>query len=53
MGTDQTASGRVGIPFFVYIVPAGRRPADIVYQEGHPSEIDAVARERQIKRWTR
>jgi predicted GIY-YIG superfamily endonuclease len=31
---------------------ACRRPLALTYQEQHPSEADAVARERQLKRWT-
>ena len=31
---------------------ACRRPVALVYQETHPSEDDAIARERQLKRWT-
>jgi len=31
---------------------ACRRPVRLVYQERQPSEAQAVARERQIKRWT-
>ena len=31
---------------------ASRRPVAIAYQETHPSEDDAIARERQLKRWT-
>jgi predicted GIY-YIG superfamily endonuclease len=31
---------------------ACRRPVTLVYQERHGSEGDAIARERQIKRWT-
>jgi putative endonuclease len=32
---------------------ASRIPVTLVYQEIHPSEVKAIARERQIKRWTR
>lgn len=32
---------------------AARRPVLLVFQEQHPSETAAVARERQIKRWSR
>ena len=31
---------------------ACRRPVTLVYQESHASELIAIARERQIKRWT-
>lgn len=31
---------------------ASRRPVALVYQEPHPSEEKAIARERQIERWT-
>lgn len=31
---------------------ACRRPLVLAYQERHPSEAQAVARERQLKRWT-
>jgi predicted GIY-YIG superfamily endonuclease len=31
---------------------ACRRPVELVYQEEQQSEIKAVARERQLKRWT-
>jgi predicted GIY-YIG superfamily endonuclease len=31
---------------------ANRRPVHLVYQEPQPTEQAAVARERQIKRWT-
>ncbi|HEY7088480.1 MAG TPA: GIY-YIG nuclease family protein [Tepidisphaeraceae bacterium] len=31
---------------------ACRRPVTLVYQEPHPSEEEAIGRERQIKRWT-
>lgn len=31
---------------------ACRRPVTLVYQESLPSEVEAIARERQIKRWT-
>jgi predicted GIY-YIG superfamily endonuclease len=31
---------------------ACRRPVTVVYQESHPTEEQAVARERQLKRWT-
>ena len=31
---------------------ACRRPVTLVHQEGHASEGEAIARERQIKRWT-
>jgi predicted GIY-YIG superfamily endonuclease len=31
---------------------ARRLPVHLVYQEPQPSEVKAVARERQIKRWT-
>jgi predicted GIY-YIG superfamily endonuclease len=31
---------------------ASRRPVVLAYQEQLPSELKAVARERQIKRWT-
>ena len=31
---------------------ACRRPVVLVYHERHPSEVKAVARERQLKRWT-
>jgi len=29
-----------------------RRPVVLVYHESHPSQENAIARERQIKRWT-
>jgi len=29
-----------------------RRPVELVYQERHPTEPNAISRERQIKRWT-
>ena len=32
---------------------AARRPVSLVFEEEHPSEAAAVARERQIKRWSR
>jgi predicted GIY-YIG superfamily endonuclease len=31
---------------------AQRRPVQIVYFEGHDSSKTAIARERQLKRWT-
>lgn len=31
---------------------ACRIPATLVYEERHPSELKAIHRERQIKRWT-
>jgi predicted GIY-YIG superfamily endonuclease len=31
---------------------ACRRPVALLYQEQHPTENKAIARERQIKRWT-
>ena len=31
---------------------ACRRPVELLYQETHHSELEAVARERQLKRWT-
>jgi len=31
---------------------ACRRPVHLVYQERHPSETDAITRERQLKRWS-
>jgi predicted GIY-YIG superfamily endonuclease len=31
---------------------AERRPVHVVYSESHSSETDAVARERQLKRWS-
>jgi predicted GIY-YIG superfamily endonuclease len=31
---------------------ACRRPVDLVYQEQYPSDAKAIARERQIKRWS-
>jgi predicted GIY-YIG superfamily endonuclease len=31
---------------------ACRRPVVLVYHESHPSEEQAIARERQLKRWT-
>jgi predicted GIY-YIG superfamily endonuclease len=31
---------------------ACRRPVNLVYQEQHPSEVKAITRERQLKRWT-
>jgi predicted GIY-YIG superfamily endonuclease len=31
---------------------ACRRPVELAYQESHQSEQSAVARERQLKRWT-
>jgi predicted GIY-YIG superfamily endonuclease len=31
---------------------ANRRPVRLVYSEQQPSEVKAIARERQIKRWT-
>ncbi len=31
---------------------ACRRPVNLVYSEKHPSEQKAIARERQIKRWS-
>jgi putative endonuclease len=31
---------------------ACRRPVHLLYQEKHPSEADAIARERQLKRWS-
>jgi predicted GIY-YIG superfamily endonuclease len=30
---------------------ANRRPVHLVYQEQHPSEKAAIARERQLKHW--
>ena len=30
-----------------------RRPVTLAYSETHPTEREAVSRERQIKRWTR
>ena len=32
---------------------AARRPVSLVFEEQHPSEAAAVARESQIKRWSR
>jgi predicted GIY-YIG superfamily endonuclease len=32
---------------------AARRPAVLVYQEQCASELEAIAREQQIKRWSR
>lgn len=32
---------------------AARRPVSVVFKEKHPSEAVAVARERQVKRWSR
>ena len=32
---------------------AARRPVSLVFEEEHLSEVSAVARERQIKRWSR
>jgi len=32
---------------------AARRPVRMVYAEEHPSVVSAIARERQLKRWTR
>src|SRR5438477_1469875 len=32
---------------------ARRRPVSLVYSESHPDRIRALARERQLKRWTR
>ena len=32
---------------------AARLPVSLVFEEEHPSESSAVARERQIKRWSR
>jgi len=32
---------------------AARRPVSLVFEEQHPSEAAAIARERQIKRWSR
>lgn len=32
---------------------AARRPVSLVFKEQHPSEAAAIARERQIKRWSR
>jgi len=32
---------------------AARRPVSLVFEEEHPSESAAVARESQIKRWSR
>ena len=32
---------------------ASRRPVDVVFIEAHDSRDDALARERQLKRWTR
>jgi len=32
---------------------AARRPVSLVFEEECPSEAEAVARERQIKRWSR
>jgi putative endonuclease len=31
---------------------ACRRPVHLVYQEQHPSKNKAIARERQLKRWS-
>jgi predicted GIY-YIG superfamily endonuclease len=31
---------------------ACRRPVQLLYQEQHRSELDAIKRERQLKRWT-
>jgi len=31
---------------------ACRRPVELVYHEELPTEADAIARERQLKRWT-
>ena len=32
---------------------AQRRPVELAYSEAHPDRQSALARERQIKRWTR
>jgi predicted GIY-YIG superfamily endonuclease len=32
---------------------ATRCPVELVYNEEHPSELDAIERERQIKKWSR
>ena len=32
---------------------AARRPVSLMFEEEHPSETAAVARERQIKKWSR
>ena len=32
---------------------AARRPVSLMFEEEHPSEAAAVARERQIKKWSR
>jgi predicted GIY-YIG superfamily endonuclease len=35
------------------IFTAARRPVVLVYSEPHSTRIEAVRRERQLKRWTR
>ena len=35
------------------VCTATRRPVQMVYAEQHPSAASAIARERQLKRWTR
>ena len=32
---------------------AARRPVHMVYAEEHPSTVNAIAREHQLKRWSR
>jgi len=34
------------------VFTAMRRPVRVVYSERHDSEADAIARERQLKRWS-
>jgi len=31
---------------------AARRPVKLVFREEHPDRVHAIARERQLKRWT-
>jgi putative endonuclease len=35
------------------VYTANRRPVRMVYAEQHPSAASAIARERQLKRWSR
>jgi predicted GIY-YIG superfamily endonuclease len=32
---------------------ACRRPVTLLYKEQHPTDLQAITRERQLKRWTR
>jgi predicted GIY-YIG superfamily endonuclease len=35
------------------VFTAGRRPVMLMYWEQHPSRVEALERERQLKRWRR